>query len=766
MLNLRISWMLGVLLTSIFLYTAPALAQQWHSNGPYGADVTTIEVAAWDSSKVILGTRFDGLYIRDIDGEVWQRFAPGLPQWAQTIPRSPEDDYSEQVTVWGGDYPIVHDVATMTGDSDIILVGLGYRLQFSQDGGETFEIIFDGSNDLMEIRQVWMLPGDTDCMMFIGSSQQAGNKLYVTNTGGFIWEEQPYQGVLGFTVDPFDPVHVLMYGAINAAVGVDCGIYETFDAGLNWAPVNEDVPTVLQLVASPLEEGVWAGIGSTEVESGLFYTRDDFSQLPLVEGSLNTQWVEFKTDGRLIGYDADRSINYQDILLPESGTVAQWDDLTYDVDAALFPRPNYQKVVYPVPGMDDVVFFGSKYGVALSTTAGSTIEWQDLGLRNARIDRVKASPNLAHVWYAFGVGGAWGTVDDGNHWTRMTAVPTWDVTEKPGGDTVLFATDGGLFRGEGPLQELTQLPGIGHGIKLGYANEDTLWAVQAFDGDPQTASYSLDDGSSWTEAFNWEMSTESHLDFAADGTLLIAGEVMLRYYPQDESPEFIDIPSIATGLLADRIDPDRMVMSVPNNVYETQNGGETWSSMGSQFVPRCTAGRTMGGILSDGVSEEGLYALIRGEDLYHRIGPGNPWTHVDMPIDIDWRTIDFTMSSDTLLAIATHSKGVWIRGGFINDLPEHDEEQVVLPGGFELRPAWPNPFNPSTNLTFRLSAPGHVSMHVYDLQGRMVDTIFEGEATAGSHTINWHAESMASGVYFVRLRTNQGSQVRKVIRLQ
>lgn len=755
----------GWLLVLLFV-VGGATAQEWHANGPYGANVTTIEVAAWDSSKVILGTRFDGLYIRDVEGGVWQRYAPGLPQWAQAIPRAPEEDYSQEVTIWGGDYPPVHDVATMTGDSDIILVGLGYRLQHSRDGGETFDILFDGSTEMIEIQQVWMLPGDTDCMMFLGASFEDGNHLYVTNTAGFIWERLPYHFVSGFTVDPFNPVHLMMYGDIDAAMGTDCGMYESFDAGLNWTPVREDLPAVYSLVANPVEEGVWAGLGSTDVESGFFFTDDDFATVPFIQTGFSTLWAEFLMDGSLIAFDSERSSNYQRVQLPETGGEAEWSDIVFDVDTALFPRPNYQTFVYPVPGMDDVIFVGSRYGIAQCTSLGGSMEWQDIGLQNARIDRVKASPNLEHVWYAFGVGGAWGTVDDGNHWTRMTAIPTWDVTEKPDDDTVLFATDGGIFRGEGPLQPLTQMPGIGHGLKLYYANADTLWAVQAFDGDPKEASYSLDDGATWVQAVDWEMSSEASVAVSVDGSLLIAGDVMLRFNPDDESLTAIDIPSVVVGLKADYADPDLMVITITNNVYQTQNGGLTWLSMGSQFVPRCTAGRTMGGVLGDGVTEEGLYALIRGEDLYHRVASGNPWTHVDMPLDIDWRTVDFTMSRDNLLAIATHTKGVWIRGGLIDDLPETGEQAALMPDGFELSPAWPNPFNPSTNLEFTLGAPGHVTLRVYDLQGRAVATLFEGDTYAGSHTVSWNASAMASGVYFIRLTTEHGSLVRKVTRLQ
>jgi flagellar hook assembly protein FlgD len=70
--------------------------------------------------------------------------------------------------------------------------------------------------------------------------------------------------------------------------------------------------------------------------------------------------------------------------------------------------------------------------------------------------------------------------------------------------------------------------------------------------------------------------------------------------------------------------------------------------------------------------------------------------------------------------------------------------------------ARPNPFNPSTTIAYSLAGRSHVTIHVYDVAGRVVRTLVDGEAEAGEHVIVWDGttdsgERAASGVYFVKM---------------
>ena len=70
---------------------------------------------------------------------------------------------------------------------------------------------------------------------------------------------------------------------------------------------------------------------------------------------------------------------------------------------------------------------------------------------------------------------------------------------------------------------------------------------------------------------------------------------------------------------------------------------------------------------------------------------------------------------------------------------------------FTLKQNFPNPFNPSTSISFSVGTYSHASLRVHDMLGREVAIIFSGELSAGSYTKQWNAENFPSGVYFYRL---------------
>jgi endonuclease/exonuclease/phosphatase family metal-dependent hydrolase len=104
---------------------------------------------------------------------------------------------------------------------------------------------------------------------------------------------------------------------------------------------------------------------------------------------------------------------------------------------------------------------------------------------------------------------------------------------------------------------------------------------------------------------------------------------------------------------------------------------------------------------------------------------------------------------------------VWTRFAF-NPVTSADDA-AVLPGGFELLPNYPNPFNPSTVIGFRLSVFGEARLSVYDVLGREVAVLVDGVMSAGSHQATFDASGLSSGIYIVRLSTPQGSQTRRMM---
>jgi hypothetical protein len=93
-----------------------------------------------------------------------------------------------------------------------------------------------------------------------------------------------------------------------------------------------------------------------------------------------------------------------------------------------------------------------------------------------------------------------------------------------------------------------------------------------------------------------------------------------------------------------------------------------------------------------------------------------------------------------------------------------DAPRVVTTG---LDPCRPNPFNPETSITFRMAAAGRAELRVYDVAGRLVRTLVDGEMDAGAHEVRWGGESdsgrdVSSGIYFVRFEAPGFLQVRQI----
>jgi len=82
------------------------------------------------------------------------------------------------------------------------------------------------------------------------------------------------------------------------------------------------------------------------------------------------------------------------------------------------------------------------------------------------------------------------------------------------------------------------------------------------------------------------------------------------------------------------------------------------------------------------------------------------------------------------------------------------------PESFSLEQNYPNPFNPSTNIRFHLTEPGYVSLRVYDLLGREIETVVDEALAAGTYLRTFNGDQLPSGLLFMRLESNGKKQTR------
>ena len=99
--------------------------------------------------------------------------------------------------------------------------------------------------------------------------------------------------------------------------------------------------------------------------------------------------------------------------------------------------------------------------------------------------------------------------------------------------------------------------------------------------------------------------------------------------------------------------------------------------------------------------------------------------------------------------------------GLISDVPRG--KHPVIPTAWALSQNYPNPFNPTTSLDVEVPARSYLTLKVYDMLGREIQTLLEGEQPAGTHPVTWDASDYPSGTYFVRLQAGSTFLTRKLL---
>ena len=89
-----------------------------------------------------------------------------------------------------------------------------------------------------------------------------------------------------------------------------------------------------------------------------------------------------------------------------------------------------------------------------------------------------------------------------------------------------------------------------------------------------------------------------------------------------------------------------------------------------------------------------------------------------------------------------------------------------IPSVFKLFSNYPNPFNPITKIKFDIAKNTNAKLLVYDVLGRVVETLVNGELKAGRYEVDFDGYSLSSGVYFYKLVTSDFVDTKKMLMIK
>ncbi len=197
------------------------------------------------------------------------------------------------------------------------------------------------------------------------------------------------------------------------------------------------------------------------------------------------------------------------------------------------------------------------------------------------------------------------------------------------------------------------------------------------------------------------------------------------------------------------------------------NGGENWTINSIQTIKWTSTGNIPNVKIEYSTNSGVTFTTIKastpntGSYVWKVPAPANLYASIRIS-DVA-NTVNVRDLSDFVFII---SKGVTppITGGVANGTTRNPDDVTlnsdltIMPKEFSLDQNFPNPFNPTTAITYQLPSDAHVILNVYNMLGVEVAALVNGEQKAGVHNIMMDASGLSSGIYFYKLTATQDGQ--------
>ncbi|MCB0283974.1 MAG: T9SS type A sorting domain-containing protein [Calditrichae bacterium] len=144
------------------------------------------------------------------------------------------------------------------------------------------------------------------------------------------------------------------------------------------------------------------------------------------------------------------------------------------------------------------------------------------------------------------------------------------------------------------------------------------------------------------------------------------------------------------------------------------------------------------------------------------LSPEDSYTKFSIPVDYSFGTGNTPVKASIQVAIG--SDGTFTLGAYfiVDDITFEgvasaiDEDDAALqPLSLNLKPNYPNPFNPTTTFDFQIAVNSNVSLKIYDLSGKEIAVPLNKHLNAGSYSVKWDAKNFSSGVYIYRFKADE-----------
>jgi photosystem II stability/assembly factor-like uncharacterized protein len=643
----------------------------------------------------------------------------------------------------------------------------------TKDGGKSWMKVFDRQNDGGNI-------------LVFGTNGTGWRftpyGVYKTTNGGDAWQ---YHGIPGWKnggpgkAFALDDQRVWLTRMNGAGDTTDGAIWSSADGGTSWeklmnAPVSDDSTEVRYWDLQFLADGTGLAVGSKTkhlqyTEAAFVSRTSDFGktwQTSDMSGGRptsalsagNRTWLIFTEEGDTAFYrrSTDNGVSWTKLQMP-SLTPGHYSFCA----AVCIENLNCILAVFI-----DGIYRSFDRGASFSRLTSA----RDIVITDAAVERNHAGPGHPGI-IAYGVGlSLLLSEDDGLTWQKKTissapkSASTISRARMAGGVIYAMVDQLTMFKSldKGNTWSRLSTPNLGgqQGLEVYDAN------TAAVNGYPYMLSTN-DGGTTWahplfpTSCWVREIFMSDAGTFYAAGSYSDTGGTKGMFYRTNDAGYNFRIVDVPKEILRfRRIGTSAIFALGAYALYRSMDDGKSWTTVRSSDVFSISYTSFAFRDSLFGIVKEG-YAFIQTHD------GGTTWTPSTFSVpfrmgpDALERTSDGRLfaAGEGSLYIQSEPMTDWKISGtsaFIG----HEHEKSGLSN------AYPNPFNPSTNISFNLPAVSRIRLTVYDVLGREVEVLADGVYSAGRHEAVFNAGGRPSGIFFYRLQAGASTETKRLLLLR
>ncbi|KAA0223566.1 T9SS C-terminal target domain-containing protein [candidate division KSB1 bacterium] len=653
------------------------------------------------------------------------------------------------------------------------------------DGGKTWTEVETGI-DSLNFNAVHFVNADTGFVV-----GEDGILLRTTN-GGNSWDRRKMDDYIGFWLDIFQLTAVTFTdehtGWIIGAGYYGNQIYKTTDCGATWQ-WNE------WIINPKIYNGLW-DICFVDKKNG-FIIGDNSDFLKTTDGGITWQHQilseKYQTDdyqffnsvfftdsmtGWIVGGNGTIDGRHGGFILKTIDGGENWVKQDSTKDFGQFYIVRFSSLIAGEPTKKEGWIMGQD-GI-IYRTIDSGDNWISQGDEKYGLNSIYFIDESTG-WAVGEKGVVLHTEDGGSNWHEQSQSDTLLLSSVYAIDTQTAFVVGEKTEGSWPSY-------LQHGIILRTTDGGQSWTRQTFDTLSKFSSIvfvndstgwitvtrgtllkTTDKGNTWKQFSSGLGTVLNSIQFIDDSTGWVSfygGNTLLKTLDGGENwnSQFIDSNlrmysfHFATASMGWAVGE----YSGRKNIFKTLDGGASWSpSINApiahyyfvHFVNENT-GWAVGGYRIEGRLKSSIIKTIDG---------GGIWIEQKGPTMNEIFSIYF-INENTGWAVGD---GIFktTTGGVVS-VDEKEESGNNVPRQIMLFQNYPNPFNSSTIFHYKLPKSDFVSLRVYDLLGRLVNTLVEKWLPEGDYKISWSANNLPSGLYFFRLRVGEFSETKKAILLR